>query len=129
MTKFRKTYKTRCNEAIIPLKLGDLTVKATFKNGNIRDEDWAKLETTDPLVQLVIEQSPLYGKVILLDSMYEIEEPKEEPELTPETVTTLEQARQYMVNMFGMEKKTISSPNALKSAMKGHGVEFPNLQF
>jgi hypothetical protein len=128
MTKFRKTYKTRCNEAIIPFKLGDVTVTATFKNGNIRDNEWAKLETSDPVVQLVIEQSPLYGKAVLLDSMIEIVEEKPEPELTADDVTTLEQAREYLVKNFGMDKRTISAPNALKSAAKGHGVEFPNLK-
>lgn len=129
MTKYRKTYKTRCNEAIIPFKLGDVSVTATFKNGNVRDNEWAKLETSDPIVQLVIEQSPLYGKAVLLDSMIEIEEQAPaEPEIKPEDVTTLEQAREYMVKTFGIEKRTITAPNALKSQMKGHGVVFPNLQ-
>jgi len=128
MARYRKTYMTRANEARIPLQLGDVMVDAHFHDGNIRDNEWATLETTDSLVQFVIESSPLYGKRILLKSSVLLEEPKEEVEMKPEDVTTLEEARQYLVKNFGVDRRSISAPNAIKSVMKGRAIEFPNLK-
>ena len=129
MARYRKIYKTRANEARIPLQLGDVTVDAHFVNGNIRDGQWATLETSDSLTQFVIENSPLYGKRILLESSIEIMEPEPEHELGLEDVITLADAREYMVKNYGLDIKSISSPNALKAQMKKHGVDFPNFQF
>ena len=128
MTRFRKIYKTRANEARIPIQLGDVTVDAHFVNGNIRDNQYATLETSDTLTQFVIESSPLFGKKIFLEDSIEIEEPKPEKVLTLEDVTSLQEAREYMVKNYGVNLKTIISPNALKSQMKNHQVEFPNFQ-
>lgn len=129
MARYRKTYKTRSNEARIPLQLGDVSVDAHFVNGNIRDNEWATLTTSDALVQFVIENSPLFGKRIFLDSSFMIEEPVVEPELTIDDVKTLADARKYMEKEYGVDPKTIISPNALKSQMKNHQVVFPNAQF
>lgn len=129
MARYRKTYKTRSNEARIPLQLGDVTVDAHFVNGNIRDNEWAMLTTSEAIVQFVIENSPLFGKKIFLESAFEIEEPVVEPELTLDDVKTLADARKYMEANFGIDTKTIISPNALKSQMKNHQVVFPNAQF
>lgn len=128
MKRYRKTYKVRANEARVVFKLGDVTVEGNFHNGNIRDDEWAKMDTSDPLVQCVIEQSPLYGNKVLLESVSEIEEPKEEKRMEPEDVTTLGEAREYMVKNHGIDIKTISAPNALKSKMKEFDVTFPNLK-
>lgn len=128
MTRFRKIYKTRANEARIPIQLGDVTVDAHFVNGNIRDNQYATLETSDTLTQFVIESSPLFGKKIFLEDSIEIEEPKPEKVLTLEDVTSLQEAREYMVKNYGVNLKTIISPNALKSQMKNHQVKFPNFQ-
>lgn len=129
MARYIKTYKTRSNEARIPLQLGDVTVDAHFINGNIRDNQWATLTTKEALVQFVIENSPLYGRNIFLESSVLIEEPEPEKELNIDDVTSLQEARDYMVKKYGIVANTIISPNALKSQMKKHQVEFPNFQF
>lgn len=129
MARYIKTYKTRSNEARIPLQLGDVTVDAHFVDGNIRDNQWATLTTRDSLTQYVIEKSPLFGKRIFLESSIEIEEPKPEKKIGLEDVTSMAEAREYMVKNFGVNPKAIISPNALKTQMKNHQVEFPNFTF
>lgn len=129
MARYRKTYKTRSNEARIPIQLGDVTLDAHFTNGNIRDNEWATLTTSSSLAQFIIENSPYYGKRILLQSSVEIKEPKKEPELNPENVKTMSEARVYMSKVYGVDMRSISAPNALKSCIAKHGVEFPNLQW
>jgi hypothetical protein len=140
--RYRKIYKIKANEAKVTFKLGEVTVNGHFVNGNIRDNEWARLETSDPLVQLVIESSPLYGNKVMLDAAYEIEgsEAEEQPKAEPKKeepnnihdtsyVTSQYEARMHMVKFYGENLKSISSPNALKASMKRHGVEFPNLNF
>ena len=134
--RYRKIYKIKANEAKITFKLGDVTVNGHFTNGNIRDNEWAMLETADPVVQFVIESSPLYGKKVLLDSAYEIEgsedeAPAKEQHTIADTsyVTTQYEARMHMVKFYGENLRSITAPNALKASMKKHGVEFPNLKF
>ena len=129
MARYRKTYTTRANEARIPLQLGDITVDAHFKNGNIRNNEDAALTTSDALVQFVIENSPLFGKRIFLKDSTPIEENEEEKVLELEDVTTTAEARAYMERVYGVLQKTVISPNALKSQMAKHDVVFPNLQF
>lgn len=125
MAKYRKIYKTRSNEARIPLQLGDVTVDAHFMNGNIRDNQWATLETTDALVQFVIENSPLFGKKILLDNTFLIED--EKPIFDVEKITTYSQLRDYLVSEYGCDRNKIGSPNAMKARVKEFGIELPNM--
>lgn len=128
MARYFKTYKTHANETRIPLKLGDVTLDAHFVNGNIRDNQWATLETSDPLEQMIIERHSLFGKVIFLEKQVEIEEPEEAADMQPGDITTLEQAREYLVRNFGVDKRSISAPNALKAVAREKGVAFPNLK-
>ena len=127
MARYIKTYKTRSNEARIPIQLGDITVDAHFLNGNIRDNQWAMLTTKDSLVQFVIENSPLFGNKILLEESVPIDEEVDEVDMKPEDVTTLAEAREYMEKVYGINQRSISSPNALKSSIAKHQVVFPNL--
>ena len=127
-----KTYKTRNNEARIIFTLGEVTVDAHFKDGNMRDNVFATMTTRDALVQKVVESSPLYGKVVFLDRVVEIAEPKaEEPEKSAidslDKITNKDELRQYLANNFNIEAKTIIAPNALKAKVREFGLVLPNM--
>lgn len=126
--RYLKTYKTRDNEASIPLKLGDVSVTIPFKNGNVRKNEWATYTTADPLVQLVIEKSNLYGRSILLDSQHPIaEEETKKARMKAADVTNIQQLRDYLVEECHIERQKISSPNAMKAKVNELGLEFPNM--
>lgn len=126
-----KTYKTRANEARVIFALGSVSVDAHFKDGNIRDNVFATMTTRDPLVQMIIEASPLYGKKVFLESSVKIAEPeKKETQTTvstPEKITNKNELRQYLADNFNIDPQTIISPNALKAKVRDLGLAFPNM--
>ena len=124
-----KTYKTRANESRILFALGDVTVDAHFTNGNIRDNVYATLTTRDPLIQKVIESSPLYKRQVFLEKSVEIKEAVAAPSVNMELdkISTMQEMRQYLSKNFGIDIKAITSPNAIKARMKELGVVAPNL--
>lgn len=128
---YQKTYKTRANEARIIFELGDVKVDAHFKDGNIRDNVFATMTTRDPLVQKVIEASPLYSKKVFLDSAVEIAEPKKEEVKKAvdslAAITNKDELRQYLVNNFNIKANTIISPNAMKARVQELGLVLPNM--
>jgi hypothetical protein len=126
--KYLETYKTRDNEASIPLKLGDVSVTIPFKNGNVRKNEWATYTTADPLVQLVIEKSNLYGRSILLDSKQPIvEEEVKKARMKAADVTNIQQLRDYLVEEYHIDRQKVSSPNAMKARVTELGIELPNM--
>lgn len=126
--RYLKIYKTRANEARIPLRLGDVTFDAHFVDGNIRDKEWATLKTTNPLAQFIIENSHLYGKTILLACDPIPLDGEKEP-MKPEEVTNYQELREFLVNEYGIDRLKVSSPNAMKARVKELGIELPNMQF
>ena len=126
MARYRKIYKTRSNEARIPLQLGDVTVDAHFVNGNIRDNQWATLETSDSLVQFVIENSPLFRKRIFLDTVIPIvDESAKDYKL--DEITNKDELREMLMNKFGYDLSKVSAPNSLKARVKELGLALPNM--
>lgn len=125
---YQKTYKTRANEARILFALGDVTVDAHFKNGNVRDNVYATMTTSDALIQKVIESSPLYKKQVFLERSVEIKDvvkPSSNVEL--DKITTYQEMRQYLSQNYGIDPRAVTSPNALKARMRELGIVAPNM--
>lgn len=126
--KYIKTYKTNSNHSVIKLKYADVDVECHFVNGNIRIGQWAKLRTSNEIVQRAIESSNLFGRIILPDGEPIALEDEKKP-LTPEEVTDYKSLRNYLVAEHGIDRTKISSPNAMKAKVKELGLEFPNMQW
>lgn len=126
--RYLKRYKTRDNEAIIKLKYAGVDVTCHFVNGNIRMGKWATLETSNEIVQRAIENSDLYGRVILSDGE-PIPIDAEENRTNPADITTIPQLREYLVKEHKCDRTKISSPNALKAKVKELGIELPNMKW
>lgn len=124
--QYLKSYKIRENHAVINLKYGGVDVECQFKNGNVRIGQWARLRTSNEIVQRAIENSDLYGKIILPDGQ-PIPMEEEKKTVDPADITTLQQLRDYLVSEYGCDRSKIGSPNALKSKVKEFGLELPNM--
>ena len=124
MTKLIKTYKTRANEAIINLRYADVDVTCHFVNGNVRMGKWATLQTMNDIVQRAIENSPLFGKKILLDGE---PIPVNENVVSASDITNVQQLREYLVSEYKCDRTKIASPNSLKAKVKELGIELPNM--
>lgn len=127
MRTYQKTYKTNCNEARIPIKIGDINVDCHFRNGNVRIGQWATLTTKDAVVQKAIESSPMYGVTIILDKSVEYFEEEVKAAMELEDVTDLASLRNLLVEKFHIDRKSISAPNSLKAKVKELGLELPNM--
>ena len=125
---YLKSYKIRENLAHFNLTYGGVNVECNFKNGNIRIGQWARLRTSNEIVQRAIENSDLYGKIILPDGKpIPLEEEKQT--VDPADITTVQQLRDYLVKECGCDRQKVSSPNAMKAKVKELGIELPNMKW
>lgn len=126
--RYLKTYKTNSNESVIKLNFAGVPVECHFVNGNVRIGQWAKLTTSNEIVQRAIENSNLYGRVILPDGKpTPLEE--EVKHIEASEVTNYQQLREFLVSNHGCDRKKIGLPNAMKSKVNELGLEFPNMEW
>lgn len=124
--RYLKTYKTNSNESLIKLKYADVPVECHFVNGNTRIGQWAKLTTSNEIVQRAIESSDLYGRIILPEGEpVPLEEEKKH--IDPTEITNIRQLREYLVAEHGCDPMKIAAPNSMKSKVKEFGIELPNM--
>lgn len=132
MSTVVKIYKIRANEAVLPLNLGKCKVTAHFKGGNLIAGKWATLSTSDPIVQLAIEQNPRYGRVILLDKVIapepEFAEGEEKAEAkVVEGPTTINDVITYLKEVEGVEVTAMKTMAAVKKQIARLNLQFPNV--
>lgn len=119
----------------IPLALGDLKVNAEFKNGNIQNRIPASLITSDPVVQMAIENNKNYfGRLILLEWTH-TDPSDEKPRGTSETtgmkledVKSIDDVKTYLIQNHGVARN-ISSVDTIKAKVAEFGLVFPNFSF
>lgn len=119
----------------IPLALGDLKVNAEFKNGNIQNRIPASLITSDPVVQMAIENNKNYfGRLILLEWTHtdpSDEKPRGTAEpagMKLEDVKTIDDVKAYLIQNHGVARN-ISSVDTIKAKVAEFGLVFPNFSF
>lgn len=132
MSTVVKIYKIKANEAIIPLTLGKCKVTAHFKGGNLMSGKWATLSTNDPIVQLAIEQSPRYGRAILLERIIapKPESVKAEGKTEVKVVegpTTINDVITYLREVEGVEVSAMKTMAAVKKQIARLNLQFPNV--
>ena len=132
MSTVVKIYKIKANEAVLPLTLGKCKVTAHFKGGNLIAGKWATLSTSDPIVQLAIEQNPRYGRVILLDKVIvpEPEFAKSEEKAEAKVVegpTTINDVITYLKEVEGVEVTAMKTMAAVKKQIARLNLQFPNV--
>lgn len=95
------------------------------------------LVTSNPRLQESIEKCPLFNKRIFIYRVVEeneeqnasanVEKPK--VEVVSETeVSSLNDAREYLVKKFGYTKQTLPTRRAINNAAKAHSIEFAALK-
>lgn len=119
----------------IPLALGDLKVNAEFKNGNIQNRIPASLITSDPVVQMAIENNKNYfGRLILLEWSHpdpSDEKPRGTAEpagMKLEDVKSIDDVKAYLIQNHGVARN-ISSVDTIKAKVAEFGLVFPNFSF
>lgn len=132
MSTVVKIYKIKANEAIISLTLGKCKVTAHFKGGNLMSGKWATLSTNDPIVQLAIEQSPRYGRAILLERVIapKPESVKAEGKAEVKVVegpTTINDVITYLREVEGVEVSAMKTMAAVKKQIACLNLQFPNV--
>lgn len=125
--RYLKTYKTNSNESVIKLTFANVPVECHFVNGNTRIGQWAKLTTSNEIVQRAIESSSLYGRVILPDGEPTPLEEEKKEELEAADVTNYQQLREFLVSKYGCVREKIAAPNSMKSKVKEFGIDLPNM--
>ena len=132
MSTVVKIYKIKANEAVLPLSLGKCKVTAHFKGGNLMSGKWATLSTSDPIVQLAIEQNPRYGRAILLDKViapepeFATNEEKAEAKVV-EGPTTINDVITYLKEVEGVEVTAMKTMAAVKKQIARLNLQFPNV--
>lgn len=132
MSTVVKIYKIKANEAVLPLSLGKCKVTAHFKGGNLMSGKWATLSTKDPIVQLAIEQSPRYGRAILLERVIATESESVKAEGKPEVKvvegpTTINDVITYLREVEGVEVSAMKTMAAVKKQIARLNLQFPNV--
>lgn len=119
----------------IPLALGDLKVNAEFKNGNIQNRIPASLITSNPVVQMAIENNKNYfGRLILLEWSHpdpSDEKPRGTAEpagMKLEDVKSIDDVKAYLIQNHGVARN-ISSVDTIKTKVAEFGLVFPNFSF
>lgn len=132
MSTVVKIYKIKANEAVLPLTLGKCKVTAHFKGGNLLSGKWATLSTSDPIVQLAIEQNPRYGRAIILDKVIAPEPEFAEGEAKAEAKvvegpTTINDVITYLKEVEGVEVTAMKTMAAVKKQIARLNLQFPNV--
>lgn len=128
--------------ANIKLNVGKATLPLDFTKGCLDRKNYrpATFSTEDPTVQAMIEDSPLFGKVITIYRVYGTAEPvapkaiaeaKKEAAIEiasfPE-VTTFEEAVAKLKSL-GAKATNLNSVANMKKYMANKNIEFPNYEF
>lgn len=122
--------------ARVPLALGDLQVNAEFKNGNIQNGIPASLITSDPRIQMAIENDKRYfGRLIKLEWAHP--DPSDEKPrgseaggttMSAEDVKTIDDVKAYLIKNHNVARN-ISSLETIKNKVAELGLKFPNFNF
>lgn len=133
--------------AELSIRVGKATLPISFTKGCLDRKNYrpATFTTADPTIQNMIEDSSLFGSVIVLYKVYDkggiidasdYNEPQTVakpsaitagPTEYPE-VTTHEQAVTLLKSL-GAKASSLVSTEAMQRYMKSHGVVFPNYSF
>lgn len=120
-------------ERIIAVRIGKATMNITFSGGALDSSGVvpATFVTKNAFEQKVIENHPEFksGVIKVLYSQ-DIDEPKVEEAkklLSVPEVTSLQQARQYLMDNMGVPMEKMQSKAKVLEAAKENGVTFPNL--
>lgn len=134
-----KIYKaTGYNNIVTNLQFGKMSVRVEFKDGNATSGVPARLTTSDPFVQYVVEHDQNYGVLFSLERAIGCEDPEiEEPEPVVKkkavkkaggtsiaSVKDLSEA----IDWFSERGIDCTSRQDVIDAMKSENVEFPNLK-
>lgn len=109
---------------------GSITV--VFSGGNIHDRKDYRMATTkaitDPVVQEIIEHSPLFGSKVILAQVIEDTKPsvsasnmKEYPD-----VTNFAEACSFLKSEFQVKASLLRSPNGVRNLANSMNISFPN---
>ena len=128
--------------ANIKLNVGKATLPLDFTKGCLDRKNYrpATFSTEDPTVQAMIEDSPLFGKVITIYRVYGTAEPAA-PKVVSEAkkeevievasfpgVTTFEEAVAKLKSL-GAKATNLNSVANMKKYMANKNIEFPNYEF
>ena len=83
---------------------------------------------SDPVLQELIEQSPFFGKNVILYEKYETAEPKDQTDVLTEVpeVTDFTEACEYMKEKHGAKATQLKSPAGVRKLANSFGISFPN---
>lgn len=120
-------------ERIIAARIGKATMNITFSGGALDSSGVvpATFATKNAFEQKIVESHPEFksGAIKVLYSQ-DIDEPKVEEakeHLSVPEVTSLQQARQYLMDKMGVPMEKMQSKAKVLEAAKEKGVTFPNL--
>lgn len=119
-------------ERIIAVRIGKATMNITFSGGALDSSGVipATFTTKNIFEQKVIENHPEFKSgVIKVIHTQNIDEPKAEEKklLSVSEITSLQQARQYLMDKYGVPMEKMQSKAKVLEAAKEKGVAFPNL--
>lgn len=119
-------------ERIIAVRIGKATMNITFSGGTLDSSGVtpATFATKNIFEQKVIENHPEFKSgVIKVIHTQNIDEPKAEEKelLSVSEITSLQQARQYLMDKNGVPMEKMQSKAKVLEAAKEKGVTFPNL--
>lgn len=107
------------------------TLHVDFTGGNIIDRKSFALAKskviTDPVLQMIIEKSPFFGKTVVIADVINYEDAeaeKKEKEYTE--VTNFAEACQILKNEYGIKAQQLKSPAGARQLAKSLGIVFPN---
>lgn len=106
-----------------------------FKNGINFGEYRAKgcFSTSNEKLQEAIENDPRFGwEFFLTETTETAKAPKTQPsgktEMGADAVGNLHEAREYLVQHYGVERRVLSNSDAVRKEAQRLGVEFPRLK-
>lgn len=119
-------------ERIIAVRIGKATMNITFSGGALDSSGVipATFTTKNIFEQKVIENHPEFKSgVIKVIHTQNIDEPKAEEKklLSVSEITSLQQARQYLMDKYGVPMEKMQSKAKVLEAAKEKDVTFPNL--
>ena len=86
--------------------------------------------TANPVIQKGLERHPQFGKMFTLANEYnevkveEVEEPKKETEKKVVPVGSLQDAKDYLVETFGISRTQLTSKAKILAQAASHNIEF-----
>ena len=128
--KVMKTYKSN-SEISLSVRVGEGHMHIRF---NPTSDGGSAYTTGNPAVQAGLERHPRYGKMFFLMPEQPVYEPVEETEPAPEPggvkvikVNALQDAKDYLVETFGISRTQLTSKAKILAQAKANNVEFDGL--